>query len=216
MSTEASLLPPNATPLEDALARVGLRFDDVETPIAALWNPQTCPIGALPWLAWTLSIDKWDTDWTEARKRAETAGAIEQQRRKGSVTAARDALAAIDSLLTLVEQPPRIAPHAYQVRLPVVGADGVVGGARCSAATTAQIVADVTRAAPVRSQLELVLDLVVDSAASLLGAAQATLYRRMVVGGIDTSGLPWSDLITDEIGEPLADDVGTFIDGSAA
>jgi phage tail P2-like protein len=38
-----------------------------------LWNPQTCPLAALPWLAWTLSIDKWDTDWTEERKRTATA-----------------------------------------------------------------------------------------------------------------------------------------------
>jgi phage tail P2-like protein len=57
----------------------------VDLPIADLWNPQTCPLPALPWLAWTLSVDTWDTDWTEERKRAITAGAIAAQRRKGSV-----------------------------------------------------------------------------------------------------------------------------------
>jgi phage tail P2-like protein len=78
-----SLLPP-ATALETGLARLGARLSDIAMPIADLWNPQTCPLPALPWLAWTLSIDKWDTDWTGSASAA-TAGAIAAQRRKGSV-----------------------------------------------------------------------------------------------------------------------------------
>jgi phage tail P2-like protein len=98
-----SLLPPNATALETGLARLGARLSDIAIPIADLWNPQTCPLAALPWLAWTLSIDKWDTDWTEERKRAATAGAIAAQRRKGSVASVRAVLRGIDDLLELVE-----------------------------------------------------------------------------------------------------------------
>jgi phage tail P2-like protein len=98
-----SLLPPNSTPLEVALARLGLRLEDIDLPIAQLWDPWTCPIAALPWLAWSLSVDKWDADWSEDQKRTVTAQAIEDQRRKGSVTAVKTALARIDSLLTLEE-----------------------------------------------------------------------------------------------------------------
>jgi phage tail P2-like protein len=177
-------------------------------------EPADLPAPALPWLAWTLSVDTWDTDWTEERKRAITAGAIAAQRRKGSVTSVRDVLQAIDELLVLVETAPTIASHAFTVRLPVLDADGRPGGPRCSAATTAQIVADVERVAPIRSQLDLVFDLAVASAVGAQGAARAALYRRLRTGP-DATGLNWAGLITNEMGEPLADDSGQFIDGSA-
>ncbi|NKJ43188.1 phage tail protein I [Novosphingobium sp. SG720] len=213
-----SLLPPNSTPLEVALARLGLRFDDIDLPIEQLWDPATCPIAVLPWLAWSLSVDKWDADWSEEQKRAVTARAIADQRRKGSVTAVKAALAGIDSLLTLVEwhqTAPRGVPHTFAVHLPAIGADGVAGGARVSAATTAQIIADVVRVSPARSHFDVVIDLAVAGATAATGAAHAALYRR-VAAGPDTSGTDWAALITDEIGEPLTDDTGQFLDGSAA
>lgn len=216
MSTD-SLLPPNATSLETALAGLGTRLQDIDLPLAELWNPATCPIAALPWLAWGLSIDKWDTDWTEEQKRAATAEIITNKRRKGSVGAVKEALAARDALLELVEwhkASPRLTPHTYQVRVPVVADDGTVGGARCSAQTTAQIIADVTRVQPERSHIELVLDLTIEGAATPRGAARAALYRR-IPGPADTSGIDWDALITNEVGEPLTDDTGDYLDGSA-
>jgi phage tail P2-like protein len=126
-----ALLPPNATALETGLARLGARLSDIAIPIADLWNPQTCPLAALPWLAWTLSIDKWDTDWTEERKRAATAGAIAAQRRKGSVASVRAVLRGIDDLLELVEGDPVRAPHRFTVRMPVADEDGTLGGPAC-------------------------------------------------------------------------------------
>jgi phage tail P2-like protein len=199
-----SLLPPNSTPLEVALARLGLRLEDIDLPIAQLWDPWTCPIAALPWLAWSLSVDKWDADWTEEQKRTVTAQAIEDQRRKGSVTAVKTALARIDSLLTLEEwhqASPRRTPHTFEVRLPAIGADGVAGGARVSAATTAQIIADVARVSPARSHFDVVIDLAVTSATAATGAARAALYRR-VAAVPDPGDIDWGMLITNEIGEP--------------
>jgi phage tail P2-like protein len=81
--------------------------------------------------------------------------AIEDQRSKGSVTAVKTALARIDSLLALEEwhqASPRRTPHTFEVHLPAVGADGVAGGARVSAATTMQIIADVA-ASPRRAAI---------------------------------------------------------------
>lgn len=212
-----SLLPPNSTPLEVALARLGLRFDDIDLPIEQLWDPWRCPIAALPWLAWSLSVDKWDADWSEEEKRTVTARAIEDQRRKGSVAAVKTALAGIDSLLTLVEwheTSPRGVPHTFEVRLPAIGPDGLAGGTRVSAATTAQIIADVVRVSPARSHFDVVIDLTVAGATAATGAARAALYRRASAGP-DTSGTNWAVLVTDEIGEPLTDDAGEFLDGSA-
>jgi phage tail P2-like protein len=169
-----SLLPPNATALETGLARLGARLSDIAIPIADLWNPQTCPLAALPWLAWTLSIDKWDTDWTEERKRAATAGAIAAQRRKGSVASVRAVLRGIDDLLELVEaiRPGPRTGSPCACRWP---AKTALGGPRLSAQVAAQIVADVLRVAPVRSQLNLVIDLALAGALAVQGAARAAL-----------------------------------------
>jgi phage tail P2-like protein len=129
MSTD-SLLPPNATPLETGLARLGQRLSAVDLPIADLWNPQTCPLPALPWLAWTLSVDTWDTDWTQERKRAITAGAIAAQRRKGSVTwCARPCAPSTNASNWSRHEAPQLY-HTPRVRLPVLDADGVAGGRR--------------------------------------------------------------------------------------
>jgi phage tail P2-like protein len=181
MSTD-SLLPPNATPLETGLARLGQRLSAVELPIADLWNPQTCPLPALPWLAWTLSVDTWDTDWTEERKRAITAGAIAAQRRKGSVAVVREALRTIDERLELVEADPAISPHAFTVRLPVLGRDDVTGGGAVPVATASQIVAALSRAAPVRSQLALVIELDLAARVVAEGAARARSIAACAAG----------------------------------
>jgi phage tail P2-like protein len=214
MSTD-SLLPPNATPLETGLARLGQRLSAVELPIADLWNPQTCPLPALPWLAWTLSVDTWDTDWTEERKRAITAGAIAAQRRKGSVAVVREALRTIDERLELVEADPAVSPCLYRAPAGAGprGRAGVTGGGAVPVATASQIVAALSRAAPVRSQLNLVIELDLAARVVAEGAARAALYRRMRAGP-DATGINWAGLLTNEMGEPLADDSGQFIDGS--
>jgi phage tail P2-like protein len=159
----------------------------------------------------------WDAEWSDERKRAATAQAIATHRRKGSVTVVREALAAIDTLARLIEwheASPRLTPHTAQIRLPVVDAEGVAGGTRCSAATTAQILADVTRVAPVRTHFEVVLDL--GSATAVPCAGPDRL--RSTVGRAPAGSIPaasWAALITDEIGEPLTDDAGLTLQGDA-
>lgn len=84
------LLPPNATPQERALSLATDRLPDV--PIKTLWSPQTCPEAQLPWLAWALSVDEWDSTWSVETKRQAIAASIEQHRKKGTVGALRRAL----------------------------------------------------------------------------------------------------------------------------
>jgi hypothetical protein len=100
------------------------------------------------------------------------------------------------------------------VRLPVLGRDDVTGGGAVPVATASQIVAALSRAAPVRSQLNLVIELDLAARVVAEGAARAALYRRMRAGP-DATGINWAGLLTNEMGEPLADDSGQFIDGSA-
>lgn len=69
----ATLLPPNATKAERAMEAVPARIDDIPASFRDLWNPRTCPINLLPWLAWAVSMDSWDASWPEHTKRARIA-----------------------------------------------------------------------------------------------------------------------------------------------
>lgn len=82
-----SILPPNATKAERALEGAAARIADVPMPARDYWNPATCPVGFLPWLAWAVSVDVWDDSWPEAAKRAAIAKSIPLHRRKGTVRA---------------------------------------------------------------------------------------------------------------------------------
>ena len=64
-----SLLPPGSTPLERRLAQTCSGISDLQVPLRDLWNPATCPISFLPYLAWAFSVDRWDEGWTESVKR---------------------------------------------------------------------------------------------------------------------------------------------------
>lgn len=88
-----SLLPPNSTPLERAIASVSAF--DVPVPIATLWDPHACPEHLLPWLAWALSItdaEGWRLASTTQQKRDLLARSIELHRKKGTLYSIQQAL----------------------------------------------------------------------------------------------------------------------------
>lgn len=90
-STAPTLLPPNATPLERALAKASAMPHSPEV-IRQLWNHRTCPLHLLPWLAWAWSVDEWDPAWTEGQQRAMVGASIRLHKKKGTVWAVREAL----------------------------------------------------------------------------------------------------------------------------
>ena len=55
-----NLLPPNASALERAIAATGAGIDTLPVAVRDVWNPATCPVALLPWLAWALAVDEWD------------------------------------------------------------------------------------------------------------------------------------------------------------
>jgi phage tail P2-like protein len=89
------LLPPNSTSQERALSKTTARVGDVPMQIKQVWNPQTCPAGILPWLAWAMSVDEWDANWTEQQKRDAIAASVQVHRTKGTIGAVRRALQAL-------------------------------------------------------------------------------------------------------------------------
>ncbi|MFM9726312.1 phage tail protein I, partial [Streptomyces scabiei] len=64
-----SLLPPNASGLERDIEQVIVQSTDLPIRIKDLWDPYSCPLSLLPWLAWALSVDEWDDRWPEHIKR---------------------------------------------------------------------------------------------------------------------------------------------------
>lgn len=90
--TTETLLPPNASRSERAIEQVTGGVAAVPVPIRETWHPDLCPAGLLPWLAWALGIDEWDSNWSEAAKRAAIRESVAIHRRKGTVAAIRRTL----------------------------------------------------------------------------------------------------------------------------
>jgi phage tail P2-like protein len=213
------LLPPGSTPLERGLDAALARVGDVPIDLGALWNPATCPIHLLPWLAWALSVDNWSPAWGELQKRDAVADAIADQRRKGTRATVEAVLARFDALLTLVEwweATPRRDPYTFQVTLELVDAEGIAGGYRATAAFALAIVTEVTKVKPVRAHFDFIQRLTMDSAAHLVAAARAAIYRRLDLDATRPPAERWEHLLQDDLGEPLTDDLGLFIDGGPA
>ena len=117
-----TLLPNNATPQEVALDETIARIAAVEVPIRDLWDPATCPVEVLPWLAWAFSVDNWNPAWTEAQKRGAVAASFGVHKRKGTRGALNSAIAGIGYAATIVEwweQTPTAAPYTFAARITV-------------------------------------------------------------------------------------------------
>lgn len=98
--TASKFLPPNRTELEVALAdafaiEYGLR-PPVE--IAKLWSSADCPVELLPWLAWALSVDIWDDQWSENQKRLAIANSAVVHRQKGTIGSMRRSLEVLENI----------------------------------------------------------------------------------------------------------------------
>jgi phage tail P2-like protein len=216
MTTDrVSLLPPNSTLLERALEQGVARLGEVPYPLDILWDPQRCPAEMLPWLAWGLSVDSWDAEWSEQTKRDAISSSIALHYVKGTPASVKTVLGRFDDLLELVEwhqATPRADPHTFEVRLPIA-ADGVKpGGRRATAAFAESIIREVSRLKPAREHFRLVQTLDVEGSIGIQGVARlAGAARTDMAANFDTSPA-WAAYLQTEDGEPLQDDFGTFVD----
>lgn len=118
MSSE--LLPPNSTAQERAIADVTARDSVVPVPIRETWDPDSCPVEVLPWLAWAFSVDTWDAAWSEQEKRAAIRSAVAVHKYKGTIGAVREALAGFDIAIGVQEwfnQLPTGDPYTFLITL---------------------------------------------------------------------------------------------------
>lgn len=208
------LLPPNASPLERALVGTfGEVLADVPVAIDRLWNPATCPAALLPWLAWGLSIDLWDAEWTEATKRAAIADAIAFQRRKGTKASLRTVLDRFDPLIGIVEwfeDRPNLDPYTFRLELPMA-ADSDVD---YSPALVARILRDIATVKPVRAHMFAVHRLRAQAEAWLVSAASIAGYERLDAAADVASALDpaWNNYLQTEDGEPILAEDGNYLE----
>lgn len=130
----SDLLPLNATPQERALSLTAARAGAVPVPVGELWDPYTCPLAVLPWLAWSLAVDPWDSSWTESQKREAIAESIAVHRVKGTIGALKRALQAIGYECVVNDQTG--TPYVFRV-----GIDVTTGAAVETAYAQAQSIA---------------------------------------------------------------------------
>ena len=100
---DKTLLPLNSESFERNVETAISRATEVPVELGNLWDPTTCPADLLPWLAWSLSIDNWDINWSEQNKRKKIQKAIEVHRYKGTVGAVKRALKPLGVTLDFIE-----------------------------------------------------------------------------------------------------------------
>jgi hypothetical protein len=82
--TRQTLLPPNHTAFEEAFDLTGARIDELSVEIPKLVRPWEIPATHLAWLAWGLSVDLWEPEWSEEKHRSLAARALPMHARKGT------------------------------------------------------------------------------------------------------------------------------------
>lgn len=97
------LLPSNSTQLERDAAVALAQIQRVPIPIRLLWNPDLCPLAVLPYLAWSFSVDRWDSTWSESTKRSAIRAAYYIHSRKGTIGALRRVVEPLGYLIEIIE-----------------------------------------------------------------------------------------------------------------
>lgn len=82
--TRQTLLPPNHTAFEEAFDLTGARIDELPVDVPRLVRPWEIPATHLAWLAWGLSVDLWEKEWSEETHRTLAARALPMHARKGT------------------------------------------------------------------------------------------------------------------------------------
>ncbi len=137
-----TLLPASATERERSIEEVVAA--ELVYDVRRLWNPDTCPVELLPYLAWALSVDVWENTWSEFRKRQTIKNSIALHRLKGTAQAVKTALAPFGAVVAMTEwfdETPAADPYTFDL-------DVIVSGG-LDAETTDQLLAAVNASKPV-------------------------------------------------------------------
>ena len=176
MST--SLLPPNASGLDRAVEQlIEQQCHAIGQPHRALWTPETCPIDLLPWLAWSVGVQAWRSEWPEHIKRAIVRNSIAIQRRRGTLSSVRDAVQSFGASISIREwwqTTPKGTPHTFELVL-TVGSEA----AQNSATFVEDVVTEVNRVKPLRSHFTFIQGLTCTARPVVAAIARPIIYARL-------------------------------------
>ena len=153
-------------------------FDAIDQPHRALWNPDTCPLEFLPWLAWAMGVEAWRSEWPEAIKRALVRNAIQVQRQRGTLKSVRDTVASFGGAISIREwwqTAPKGAPHTFELVFTMTGQDGE----QASAAFVQDVMAEVSRVKPLRSHFTFIQGLSAQASIKLACVGRPVAYTRL-------------------------------------
>lgn len=167
-----SLLPPNQTPFESDLETVSSRISNLPVEIRDVWNPDTCPLELLPWLAWALSIDSWKDYWPESVKRARLRNAITISRRKGTRQSLNDVMSSFGVEMDLDETNEDLAPFQFNVKIDVNNTGAL------SSEFTRDVVEEISRTKRSASYFELQQQVNVSSPIAIIGRLRTARFIR--------------------------------------
>ncbi|NRN13176.1 MULTISPECIES: phage tail protein I [Serratia] len=98
-----TLLPPSASTWMRHTETATARLSAITVALRTLWTPTDCPVDLLPYLAWALSVDRWDKNWPEATKRKVIADAYFVHCHKGTIGALRRVVEPLGYLIEVRE-----------------------------------------------------------------------------------------------------------------
>jgi phage tail P2-like protein len=149
-----SLLPHNATAPERTLEAVTGPAQVPPVLIRAIWDPESCPVELLPWLAFAFSVDVWDAEWPEEMQREVIRRSFEVHQHKGTRKAVERALGALGFNVDLSEWFEYGGdPHTF--RIDAFGDDIFGAGYQVDAALLDKVTQAVETVKPARAHFEL-------------------------------------------------------------
>lgn len=101
--SNSSLMPSGSSAMERRLAEACSGITGLNVPLRDLWNPATCPVSFLPYLAWAFSVDRWDEGWAESVKRQVVLDAFYIHQHKGTISAIRRVVEPFGFLIRVIE-----------------------------------------------------------------------------------------------------------------
>lgn len=150
------LLPPSATQLQVDLVKAfdrdlfeGLNvFDtDAETvPFRHLYNPDTIPANLIPYVAFVLSVDYWDDEWSESQMREVVRNAYRVRAIKGTLQSVETVCEALGFTVTTITESSGVDWAKYNITI----------GQPISNDVAALLIRLIESTAPLRSELETI------------------------------------------------------------
>lgn len=118
MTSYQTLLPNNASKLEQRVAEALAEIRRVPIPLRDLLSPERCPEPLLPYLAWAFSVDRWHTSWPVETKRKAIKDAYFVHAHKGTIGALRRVVEPLGYALEVNEwwqQEPAGTPGTFSI-----------------------------------------------------------------------------------------------------